>query len=172
MAVYSVCLNAPVYLYMCIYTNVLCIGVIVYWECSVKVFIRVHMLKVHTIRKATYPANQPTNHPHLCPILSLCFFRAFSAISCEANCTKASPVLLPWMSTGNVIPFGTISNPSTQGQISGGHIKSHAQSHRERSLSLQKGRENLWQTLHIIRHTRWALTLLSFGVEGKKRMRG
>ncbi len=67
--------------------------------------------------KKSNVSRQPTNHPHLCPILSLCFFRAFSAISCEANCTKASPVLLPWKSTGNVIPFGTISNPSTQGQI-------------------------------------------------------
>ena len=30
---------------------------------------------------------------YLCPILSLCFPGAFSAISFEANCTKASPVL-------------------------------------------------------------------------------
>lgn len=48
---------------------------------------------------------------HLCPILSLCLDKAFSAISCDANWTYASPVLLPCRSSGSIIPFGTISNP-------------------------------------------------------------
>lgn len=48
---------------------------------------------------------------YLCPIFSLCFCWALSAISWEANCTNASPVDLPWPSCMRVIPFGTISNP-------------------------------------------------------------
>ena len=55
---------------------------------------------------------------YLRSILSLCFFRAISAISCEANHTKASPVLLRRMSTCNVFPFGTISNPAKNWTIS------------------------------------------------------
>ena len=49
---------------------------------------------------------------HLCPMRSLCLPRAFSAMSWEANCTNASPVLRPRRSSGSIIPLGTISNPN------------------------------------------------------------
>ena len=48
---------------------------------------------------------------HLCPIRSLCFSKAVSTRSGDANCINASPVVRPCASCSNVIPLGIISNP-------------------------------------------------------------
>lgn len=50
------------------------------------------------------------------PMYSLCLVKAFSAISLEANLTKASPVKLACLLTGFIIPWGAISNPEDQEQ--------------------------------------------------------
>lgn len=42
---------------------------------------------------------------------SLSLFRAFSAISFVANCTKASPEFLPFLFRTIVTPSSTISKP-------------------------------------------------------------
>ena len=74
---------------------------------------------------------------YLRPILSLCFFRAFSAISCEAKHMKASPVFLPWKSTSDVIPFSTISSPSKNWTISSLlYPKGSPQIHTKPSLAM------------------------------------
>ena len=74
---------------------------------------------------------------YLRPILSLCFFRAFSAISCEAKHMKASPVLLPWKSTSDVIPFSTISSPAKNWTISSLlYPKGSPQIHTKPSLAM------------------------------------
>ena len=51
---------------------------------------------------------------HLCPIRSMCFSSADSAMLGDAKCTNASPVVRPCPSCSKVIPLGTISNPKTQ----------------------------------------------------------
>lgn len=67
--------------------------------------------KNQIIKKGGSPISLP-QIPHLCPIFSRCFSRAFSATSLLTNCTYASPELRPEQSVRRVIPLGTISNPT------------------------------------------------------------
>ena len=64
-----------------------------------------------TLSHTTTTLPREAQLPHLCPIFSLFFPRAISAICCDANCTYASPVVLPCGSCSSVIPLGTISIP-------------------------------------------------------------
>ncbi len=66
---------------------------------------------IYVPEKHLFASSMTWLNTNLFPMTSLSFFRASSAISLVANCTKASPEFLPFLSRTIVTPSSTISNP-------------------------------------------------------------